>query len=193
MDDIEKEEGKGPEELASQEPAAPGAVLENGSERDKPATNANGKLFKGGKAKLALALANVTLTLLKPKKLPGLRFIAAKLSFGNGALTYPTGGIPLPLPNKFGLNANQLYAYILQDAPDGYVRKLNVTYGADGLTVTAMTLQIFVSAGLTPAGVITNGAPDTFAGTPVAAGPLVELANTVAPAATVVRLTVMGK
>ena len=33
----------------------------------------------------------------------GLRFNLVKIQFGDGALTYAAGGVPMPAPSKFGL------------------------------------------------------------------------------------------
>jgi hypothetical protein len=54
---------------------------------------------------VALAATNVTVTISQRnvEDRPGsLRHVIADLTFGNGALTYPTGGVPLPAIGQFG-------------------------------------------------------------------------------------------
>ena len=55
-----------------------------------------------------LAVANVTLTLeggkpLNPHIEGTKRYAHNKITFGNGVLTYPSGGVPLPTYEKWGL------------------------------------------------------------------------------------------
>jgi hypothetical protein len=57
----------------------------------------------------ALAAADVTLTLNKRTILHGpipQRFVKGTLAFGDGALTYPTAGVPLPAIAQFGFVRN---------------------------------------------------------------------------------------
>lgn len=57
-----------------------------------------------------LAVGNVTLTLETGKPLnpwiAGKRYAHNKITFGNGVLTYPSGGVPLPTFEKWGLSRN---------------------------------------------------------------------------------------
>lgn len=54
-----------------------------------------------------LASTDITVTLVRQNILRGspggLRFNNVKLTFGDGALTYPAGGIPVPAAAKFGM------------------------------------------------------------------------------------------
>lgn len=51
----------------------------------------------------------------------GDKWTRAKLTFGNGILTYPTGGIPLPAPNMFKMNSLGPYPWVhVRGACDGY-------------------------------------------------------------------------
>lgn len=67
-----------------------------------------------------------------------------KITFGNGALTYPAGGIPLPDKSNFGLNFECLRAYVEQPA-NGLIYHIDRTN---------WKLRIFKSAGFTPAGTV---------------------------------------
>lgn len=89
------------------------------------------------------------------------------ISFGDGALTYPAGGIPLD-KGKMGL-PNDVQDLLMSDAmaADGYVYKFDQA-----------NLKIRIYQG-------DNNA--------VADGPLVELGGTDAPAATVLKCVAIGR
>lgn len=54
------------------------------------------------------ASTDVTITLVRPQIVRGspggLRFHNVKIAFGDGALTYAAGGVPMPAAGKFGLS-----------------------------------------------------------------------------------------
>lgn len=113
----------------------------------------------------AILLANVTHTLNHRSKDDRGNWVSElSIGFGNGALTYPTGGIPLD-KSKLGLASQNVKWGIIEDSNplDGYVYKFDLTN---------LKLKMFTQTG--------------------AAGALAELANTVAPAASIVRLQVTG-
>lgn len=74
------------------------------------------------------------------------------VAFGNGALTYPTNGVPLPTAAYFGLNS--IKNIFFDFAVNGYLYRYDLTNHK---------LLIYQTATLTPAG--TNSAP-AFTGTP---------------------------
>jgi hypothetical protein len=95
-----------------------------------------------------LAASNVTVAIEYKSNVPRLRLSLVTLSFGDGALTYPAGGIPLPTPfSKYGMVTSILRmicdfdnAYVYQY--DAANHKLLVYYGdysnaADGVLVQA--------------------------------------------------------
>lgn len=88
----------------------------------------------------------------------GFRRGVIKLAFGDSALTYPTGGIPLSNLSKWGF-PNVVDSVNLVDASkgDGYVYKWDRTNNK---------LLMYASAGFTPAGTV---AAPTFTGTALAA------------------------
>jgi hypothetical protein len=199
----------------------------------------------------AILSTNVTYALIKKTVgESGYRKFVMTVAFGNSALTYPTGGVPL-LAGSLGC-PNQIISLVLfgPASGDGYVYKWDAAnkkilmYRSAGFTpagsnsapaftgsalgnhahdlllknaAVADGASARVNAGanllgantggdLTVAGAGANGgvqnasagtpagtvAAPTFTGTAVAAGVLVELANTVAPAATTLYLECNG-
>lgn len=119
------------------------------------------------------------------------------LAFGNGTLTYPTGGVPLSVA-KLGL-AREVHSVQIAGAPDGFVYKWDqvnnkiliytqgVLLGAAGLE----TLDDFpITAGV---GVTADTHVSAKAGSAtIRTGPLKEIAATDTPAATALRVVVRG-
>jgi hypothetical protein len=66
-----------------------------------------------------IAASDVTITVQKRLKAGKRRRNRCKIAFGNGALTYPAGGVPLPAARSFGLNANVLEYLVITDGDDG--------------------------------------------------------------------------
>lgn len=67
-----------------------------------------------------LTAADVTPAIQYKSNVPRLRLALVTLSFGDGALTYPAGGIPLPTPvTKYGMAKTILRMHC--EAVDGYV------------------------------------------------------------------------
>lgn len=158
------------------------------------------------------ALSGVTYTIQKTKKLEDGRLIVnATLSFGNGSLTYPTGGIPLII-GKLGMRAHLDSLVIDDDGGTGYVfvpdltnLKLKLLESgahthdlllknaavADGATTRvnagANLLGANTGSDITVAGAGANGGLKNS--TPAV---LAEAANTVAPAAQSIRVTAIG-
>lgn len=79
----------------------------------------------------------------------------ASVAFGDSALTYPTGGIPLPAIGSFGMQRQLDIGIIEQPPGDGYVYKYDRTNHK---------IKIYTSAGITPAGTIAS----TFTGSALA-------------------------
>jgi len=104
------------------------------------------------------AITAFTYTNLKQRKLdgsPSVKESTMKLAAGDGALTYPTGGIPLD-KNKLGIPNNlESLSFVDSDLPDGYI------YKYDNVNKKIMMFE----------GDNAN----------VASGPLVEVANTATP------------
>ncbi|MBU2549027.1 MAG: hypothetical protein KKB20_11475 [Proteobacteria bacterium] len=124
----------------------------------------------------------------------------ARITFGDGALTYPAGGIPLPGIGSFGF-LRQLQFVAIQGAADGFVYK----YDPDNHKLKIFTQGLVT--GSTPAAVNENGAlvensagaegavrlPNTVADTTYDLGGLIELPATIAPAATTLTLLMFGE
>jgi hypothetical protein len=107
----------------------------------------------------------------KPKEIgeSGYRTFYTQISFGDGTLTYPSGGIPLDF-GKLGCPVDMRDISILPDSSgvDGYV------YKVDLVNKKLMIFEVPAASDLT------------------SAAPLTELANTVAPAATVLKVVAHG-
>jgi hypothetical protein len=76
-----------------------------------------------------LAATNVTVALIKRGRIPGFANIGlCSLTFGNGALTVPAAGIPLPTDlRKFGVRTAIGFMQILQPPADGLVYRYDLS------------------------------------------------------------------
>lgn len=109
----------------------------------------------------ALASTDVTVTVNARDKDIGhgalSKFMGiATIAFGDGALTYPTGGVPLPAIGLFGLQRQVDIGLIESPYGDGYVYKYDPTNHK---------ILIYTSAGVTPAGTVSQ---PTFTGSALA-------------------------
>lgn len=143
---------------------------------------------------VALASTDVTVT-VERRAIEGKTMRnRVSVAFGNGTLTYPSGGVPMPAFDKFGLRRNLDFLTIFEDASgNGYVYKYDKTnnklriyvQGYDHGTGGSVTLDDYP---ITAAAGVTSGISvslTTGAGAAVARlGPLIELTTTDAPAAT---------
>ncbi len=157
----------------------------------------------------ALASSDVTVTLSPRDKDIGHGALVknisiASVAFGDGALTYPTGGVPLPAIGRFGFLREVKFCAIEQPYGNGFVYKydgvnnklkiftLGVTTGSTGTTISTVS-------GATPT--IENSG--SVAGDPQLAGatidttydfgPMIELPATIAPAAVTVKMLMVGE
>lgn len=117
----------------------------------------------------ALGASDVSYTVTKNKKLEdGRKIVEVTLAFGDGSKTYPTGGVPLT-KGKMGC-PTVIDSIILDDqGSGGFVPRYDEANEK---------LMLFQSAGQASA--------------PYSAAPLVEVANSVAPAAQTMKCTVIG-
>lgn len=159
-----------------------------------------------------LASSDVTYSALKIKKLEdGRKIIHATLVFGDGAKTYPTGGVPLlkgklacPVlidsfeivdsggaPYGFTYDKTNVKLRMSQSAAHSHSLLLKDAAVVDGATtrVNAGTNLLGANTGtsITVAGGGANGGVQS-----VAAGVFSELTNTVAPAAQTIKVTIIG-
>jgi len=129
-------------------------------------------------------------------------FTLAQITFGNGTLTYPTGGVPLPDKSAFGLHKGIDFALIAQPPANGFVYK----YDKDNHKIKIFTQGVVTGA--SAAAVNENGAlvknsggveaaaprlPKTAPATTYDLGPMIELPNTIAPAAVTLQMLVVGE
>lgn len=126
----------------------------------------------------------------------------ASVAFGDGSLTYPTGGVPLPAIGQFGFKRGINFAAVQPPYDDGFVYK----YDATNHKILMYTQGVLTGA--TAAAVNENGAlvknsagaeaaaprlPKTAASSTYDLGPMIELPNTVAPAAKTLKLLMIGE
>lgn len=138
----------------------------------------------------------------------GKRISFPVVTFGNGSLTYPTNGVPLPDIGAFGMN-KAIKRVFIQDPPtSGYVYKYDPTNHS--IRIYQAANNLLIKGGLTevtePIGITggdTLGKTATTDRTILAAnsatkggiipGPLVEVPTTHAPASTTLHLMVVGE
>lgn len=65
-----------------------------------------------------LAAANVTVVISEVKLMGRKRYVRGTIAFGDGALLYPVGGVPLPVIGKFGFY-RQMDSFKLIGYPGG--------------------------------------------------------------------------
>jgi len=125
----------------------------------------------------------------------------ASITFGDGALTYATGGVPLPAKEQFGFQKEIKFLAIQQPVANGFIYK----YDADNHKIKIFT-QGFTT-GSTAAASNENGAlvedsagsegtpriPNTAADTTYDMGPMIELPNGIAPAEVTLPLLMIGE
>lgn len=125
----------------------------------------------------------------------------ASIAFGNGSLTYPTGGVPLPAISAFGLHKGIDAAILIPPSGDGYTYKYDKTNHkiliyAQGITTGSTTVSTSSDGAL----VEDSAGAETVArayGTAVDKsydlGPLHQLPAAIAPAATTLQMLVIGQ
>lgn len=154
-----------------------------------------------------ISSSNVTVTVLpRNRDMGGVNsaknMTLATVAFGDGALTYPTGGVPMPAIGAFGLRKAIDAAFIQDPVDNGFVYK----YDAANRKIKIYT-QGFAT-GATAAAVNEDGAlvknsagteataprmPKTAINTTYDMGGLIELPATIAPAAVSLKLLVIGE
>jgi hypothetical protein len=101
--------------------------------------------FQGISQATDLSSTNVTVTTAPEnmERVGRVKMNISTVSFGNGALTYPANGVPLPTKSKFGVDYSVKFMHIMGPPATGYVYKYDSTNH---------TIRIYQSAGFTPAG-----------------------------------------
>lgn len=142
----------------------------------------------------AIASTDVTITLAAQDVdvMPGMKIVCLPtIAFGNGTLTYPTGGVPLPVIGKLGMKKQLQRLLIQQPSANGFIYK----YDAANHKIKIFTQGAVT--GSTAADACGNGAlaedsaaaetavrlSGTAIDTTYDLGPLIELPATIAPAA----------
>lgn len=126
----------------------------------------------------------------------------ASITFGDGALTYPPGGVPLPDIGRFGYHKAIQFVAIEQPPSNGFIYKFDRA---------AHKIKIFSEGfrtGTTPAAATGAGAlaatssgwegttvriPDTVANTTYDIGPMIELPATITPPAVTLKMLLIGE
>jgi hypothetical protein len=152
----------------------------------------------------ALASTNVTVSVSVRNRdiIPAgpKRVQIASVTFGDGALTYPTGGVPLPAIGVFGFNKAIEFGVIEQPI-NGFFYKF------DRANHKILIYNQGVLTGSTSTGALANGAyavnsaaaetvvrfSNTAASTAYDFGPLREMAAAIAPASATMLLLLFGE
>jgi hypothetical protein len=150
----------------------------------------------------ALTAANVAVTVVRTDRAQKIRRNDVKIVFGNGSLTYPAGGVPMPAATAFGLRLELLdLVQIDNDDASGFLWK----FDRDNKKLRAYRQG--VTTGATAAAALANGAfPLNENGAEIAAriatsaastaydmGPLQECTTSYAPAAHTFYFEAKGK
>lgn len=93
----------------------------------------------------ALASTDVTITIEKRSIEGKLRRNRCKIQFGDGNLTYPTGGVAMPAMGSFGMKMRLDYLTVFDESGTGYMYKYDKTN---------KKLMIYVAPSFTPAGTV---------------------------------------
>lgn len=127
-------------------------------------------------------------------------FVVATVAFGNGSLTYPTNGVPLPAIGYFGLHKGIDFVAIQSPPGDGFVYKYDATNHT--IRIYAQGIRTGSTSATTPG----NGAlvenslaaetaariPNTAVDTDYDFGPLKEI-GALAIAAVTLKLLIVGQ
>src|SRR3972149_5325313 len=147
----------------------------------------------------AIAAANVTYTITSRERIGRLKTIECSIAFGDAALTYPAGGVPLTLAS-LGLARNIKHINISDSSNgDGFVYKWDKTNNKIRIYVQGVTLSAAgagtpddypVTAGV---GVSTISFSAVVAGAGTYGfGAMKEFLTSVAPSATTLKVQVVG-
>jgi len=153
----------------------------------------------------ALASTDVTVSLSNRNKdighgRIGKNISIADITFGNAALTYPTGGVPLPDKAQFGFSREIAFG-VPEEYGDGFTYKYDRTNHklqiyTQGIVTGSTTIANNEDGALLEDSAATEGLPripHTAVDTTYDIGPLIELPTGIAPAAKTVRMMFVGE
>jgi len=155
---------------------------------------------------VALAASDVTVTVSNRDKdiahgRADKNITISSVAFGNGVLTYPTGGVPLPAIAQFGYQRAVDFCAIQEPYGNGFTYKYDATNhkikiftqgmvtGSTAATTCANGALAENSAAAESAVRLSGSAVDTT----YDLGAMIELPATVAPAAATLKLMMMGE
>ncbi|MEW5736070.1 MAG: hypothetical protein AB1921_14570 [Thermodesulfobacteriota bacterium] len=129
------------------------------------------------------------------------QMVVAQVAFGDGALTYPAGGVPLPAKERFGFKHQVDFVAIQEPVANGF------HYKYDPATHKVKIFTQGFATGATAAAVNENGAkaknsagtegtpriPNTASNTTYDMGGMIELPASIAPAAATLKLLMFGE
>ena len=131
----------------------------------------------------------------------GKNITVASVTFGDGALTYPTGGVPLPAIGVFGYQREVAFVDVQQPVGNGFdyrydetnhklkIRTQGFVTGSTAATACESGALVENSAAAEGSARLANTAVDTT----YDMGGLIELPATIAPAAVTVKLLMFGE
>ena len=124
----------------------------------------------------------------------------ASITFGDGALTYPTGGVPMPAIGHFGMHL-EMDMMVMESSANGFHYKYDrtnhtmkiftqgVTTGSTGVSPGSTGALIEDSAAAEGLAELLGGSPDTT----YDLGAMIELPATITPAEVTLRALVIGE
>jgi len=126
----------------------------------------------------------------------------ASIVFGDGSLTYPTNGVPLPAIGVFGFRKAIQFGLVAQAPGDGFVYKYDKTNHSIRVYTQGLKTGATGAGGETDTGALTKNsagaeatvrAINTVASTTYDLGPMIELPAAIALASTTLQLLLIGE
>lgn len=154
----------------------------------------------------ALTSADVTVTVASRNREiagggAGKNITLATIAFGDGAKTYPTGGVPLPDKSQFGYLKEIAAGFIEGPPANGFVYKFDqanhkVKIFTQGFTTGSTGAAVNENGALVENSAAAEGTPripNTAADTTYDMGALIELPAAIAPAAVSFTMLLVGE
>lgn len=159
----------------------------------------------------AIASSDLTLTLQTSFREGTRKAAVYRIAFGDGSLTYPSGGVPLPSAASFGMTWELTYVRLLDhdDASGiiwkydyankklrGYIQGTVISAAGaatlDDYAINTATETLAAAANQPGGGAVVLGLGNTTAAGTIYIGKLVELTTTHAPAAQTLYVEAVG-
>ena len=156
---------------------------------------------------VALAASNVTATVsVRDRQIfgppPAKKGVIVELTFGNGTLTYPSGGVPLPAKEQFGFKKEIAFGEIEQPYGNGFFYKYDRTNHKLLIYVQGVTMDSTGASAMDTIGGMAENSGGWSDGIQIAGastadatydlGGMIEMKTFVAPASATLRVMFVG-